>query len=159
MITTRKVTQSLTLPLLAVALALGLSAVSATPAMAKQCVWNKGGFVLRVDWFRYTDIEQSAYSPGRPKEYALLDQPIQTDVFATAQGRCISRGSTQYTAVLSICGLNSSSIEIVGMPDEWPEDQRISCPVWTVLRPSTSRYLDVWGTVFEPASGEGGSVN
>ena len=24
--------------------------VSATPAEAKQCVWNKGGFVLRIDW-------------------------------------------------------------------------------------------------------------
>lgn len=35
---------------------LGLVVLGATPALAKQCVWNKAGFVLRVDWFKPGDF-------------------------------------------------------------------------------------------------------
>jgi hypothetical protein len=156
----RTVVRKLMLGAVAAAFAAGLSAFAATPAEAKQCVWNKGGFTLRVDWFQSNDLEiQPGGAANGQTAYHLMAQPVQSDTITTASGRCISRGGQQYTALFSICGLaNGTSHEIQTMPDEWPADQRIGCPVWKQAMPSTSRYMDVWGTVWSPQSGNGGPV-
>ena len=64
----------------AFAAVLGLVAFSATPALAKQCVWNKAGFVLRVDWFAPEDYTVATNPTDQFNEYTFLVQPIQTDV-------------------------------------------------------------------------------
>jgi hypothetical protein len=142
--------------------AIAALALTAAPAMAKQCVWNKGGFTLRVDWFHANDLEiQPGGAANGQTAYHLMAQPVQSDTMTTALGRCISRGGEQFVALLSIEGLNNgTSHEIKTWPQEWPKDQRPSYrSVWKHAMPSTANYLDVWGTIWSPQSGNGGPVN
>jgi hypothetical protein len=124
---------------------------SAAPAEAKQCVWNKAGFV-RVDWFKPGTVTWTSLADGST-EISFAEQPVQTDSIWSASGRCINRGPTQYEAVLSVCGGMRSAL-VTGYPAEWPESNRIDCSIWLRTTPSSTRYLDVWGPVWEPKSGD-----
>jgi hypothetical protein len=142
--------------------ALALFALSATPAEAKQCIWNKAGFVLRVDWFKPGTVTTTQSTDTnawgvRTTDYSFAEQPVQTDVIWAASGRCIDRGPTQYQAVLSICGALKHT-RVIAYPPEWPESNRIDCSIWEIQTPSTTRYLDIWGTTGVPASGPGGAI-
>lgn len=137
--------------------ALGFVALSATPAEAKQCVWNKAGFVLRIDWFKPGTVKTQYNNTAGVTEYSFSEQPAQTDVIWAASGRCINRGPIAYEAVLSICGALKYT-RVISYPPEWPEASRIDCSIWKVETPSTTRYLDVWGTTGIPASGPGGAI-
>ena len=123
----------------AFAAVLALVAFSATPALAKQCVWNKAGFLLRVDWFS-PGAYSVAYNPASDlNEYVFLTQPVQTDVIWAPGGRCINRGSTQYDAVLSMCGVdpNFTNNRIIEYPEEWTPDQRLNdCSIFAATTPS-----------------------
>ena len=160
----RTITKTLTLGGLAAAFAAGLSAFSATPAEAKQCVWNKGGYVLRVDWFNPGAMtwEQSKTDrdpvTGIPAwDFRFTDQPVQTDWVNLATGACIDRGPTQYQALLSICGLLSTS-RVAEYPSNWPVTNRLNCGIWRAVTPSTKQYLDTWGGFANPQSGPGGAI-
>ena len=145
----------------AFAAVLGLVAFSATPALAKQCVWNKAGFVLRVDWFAPEDYTVATNPTDQFNEYTFLVQPIQTDVIWAPGGRCIDRGSTQYNAVLSACGTDPSfyGSRVVQYPSNWTEDRRLAdCSIFLSTTPSLTRYLDVWGWMFQPETGPGGAI-
>ena len=131
--------------------------VGAGPAEAKQCVWNKGGFVLRIDWFEPNAISWANNPNDGFLEFSFTDQPAQTDVIWAGNGRCINRKPIQYYALLSVCG-GSYPSRIVAYPPNWPESSRIDCSIWAVQIPSKSRYLDVWGPVWNPESGEGGPL-
>lgn len=142
--------------------AAGLAAllVFAAPAMAKQCVWNKAGFMVRVDWFApgsYT----VATGPDGFNEYPFTQQPIQTDTFPLASGRCINRGTTQYEAVISACGVAQEffSSRVVAYPSDWPSGSRLNdCSIFISATPSLTRWLDVWGTLYGPQTGPGGPL-
>lgn len=140
----------------AAAAVLAVFGFSATPAEAKQCVWNKGGFVLRVDWFKVGDIVHQVAADGFV-EFTFKDQPVQTDSIWSGSGRCINRGPIQYQALLSVCGGTYSS-RVVSYPPEWPETNRIDCNINAIAAPSLTRYLDVWGPVWDVQSGEGGPL-
>ena len=142
---------------LAVALALGLVALSAAPAMAKQCVWNKSGFVLRVDWFNPDTVSSTVNPSDGYREMTFTEQPVQTDVIWAASGRCIDRGPTTYWAILSACG-GSFPMRVVSYPANWPETNRIDCAMFGMQIPSTTRYFDVWGPVWDPDFGDGGPI-
>jgi hypothetical protein len=141
---------------MAAAAVFALAALSVGPAEAKQCVWNKGGFVLRVDWMQPGTVSVGTGADGY-SEFSFTDQPVQTDVIWSAQGRCIDRGPVQYEAVLSICGSIANS-RVIAYPSHWPVDRRIDCAIWKSETPSTTRYLDIWGGLYNPASGAGGPI-
>lgn len=138
--------------------ATGLAALLAfaAPAMAKQCVWNKGGFVVRVDWFTPGTVTEKKAADG-VLEYAFAEQPIQTDVFPIAQGRCIDRGKTTYQAVISIYG-RAAVYRVIAYPADWSEERRIDAGIYRQQTPSTTRWLDIWGTMQDPATGPGGAL-
>lgn len=144
-------------PVLTIVLGLGLSAFAAAPASAKQCIWNNGGFVLRVDWFEPGTFTMERNAADGADEYTFLDQPIQTDTIYAPGGRCIDRGPTQYFALISICG-GSFNSRVVAYPDNWPQGRRISCSIHTFMTPSMSRYMDAWGPVWAPEYGDGGPI-
>lgn len=139
--------------LLAIVAGLGWSAA---PAEAKQCVWNKGGFVLRIDWFEVGDIVHQQAADGFT-EFSFKKQPIQTDVIWSGSGRCINRGTQQYQALLSVCGGTYSS-RVISYPEDWTPDRRIDCNINAITAPSLTRYLDVWGAVWDVQSGDGGPL-
>jgi hypothetical protein len=145
------------IPMIAAALAVVGLGLTAMPAEAKQCVWNKGGFVLRVDWMKPGTVTAEPAGSDGHLEFSFTEQPVQTDVFPAAQGRCIDRGATQYETVLSICG-RSTQDRVILYPSSWPEDQRINCGLWTKDTPSDKRYLDVWGGLYNPDRGPGGGI-
>lgn len=130
--------------------------LSWTPAEAKQCVWNKGGFVLRIDWFEPDAVTWTTAADGF-LEFSFSDQPAQTDVIWAGNGRCINRKPIQYYAVLSMCG-GSYPSRVVDYPDVWPVESRIDCALNAVVTPSFDRWWDVWGPIWEPQSGEGGPI-
>lgn len=135
--------------------------VFAAPAMAKQCVWNKAGFTLRVDWFKPEAVLIEKNTADGFTEYAFSEQPVQTDAFPLASGRCIDRGKSQYIAVLSACGVvpDQYKSRIMNFPREWSTDQRPNgCAIFHAEKTSTSRWLDVWGTLFDPKTGGGGGI-
>lgn len=74
---------------------------SAPPAEAKQCVWNKAGFVLQVDWYRNGDVQFDTVS--RQPKLRENARPIQTNSYTLGTGGC-QRSSEQMWAVLSIRG-------------------------------------------------------
>jgi hypothetical protein len=113
--------------------------------------------VIRVDWFKPGTVTWTTNPTDNYIEFSFTEQPVQTDSIWSASGRCINRGTTQYLALVSICGANYNN-RVVAYPPEWPESNRIDCSIWKALTPSLTRYLDVWGTIFEAASGDGGPV-
>jgi hypothetical protein len=88
------------LALIAGGIAVAVLSLAASPAAAKQCVWNKGWFVLKVRWY-----EPDALTLEAGKEPLLRSdaQPVQIDEFPAAQGRCLERDEAHY-AVLSVVG-------------------------------------------------------
>lgn len=145
------------LPAFAAAAMLALFGLSATPAAAKQCIWNKGGFVLRVDWFVVGTVLAEINPDDGYAEFTFTEQPVQTDSIWSGSGRCINRGPIQYQALLSVCGGDRAS-RVVSYPPEWPETNRIDCNINAIMAPSLTRYLDVWGPVWDVKSGEGGPL-
>jgi hypothetical protein len=160
----RTITRTLILGALAAIFTAGLSAFSATPALAKQCVWNKGGYVLRVDWFNpgamtWTENTADPDPVTRLSRFDLrfTEQPVQTDWVHLATGACIDRGPTQYWAILSICGY-IGRYRVVEYPSNWPVTNRFNCGIWQTVTPSTTQYLDTWGGFGNPQSGPGGGI-
>jgi hypothetical protein len=86
------------------------------PASAKQCIWNKGAFVLEVDW--------------------VSDKgTVRHDELPIAQGVCANDGdNTDYKIRLS-----------TALTDEFYDGV-----------PPQDRYLDVWGTIWNPQTGLAG---
>ena len=99
---------------------------STPPRFIKQCVWNKGAFVLRVDWFKPGTVTWTENPSDQILEWSFSEQPVQTDSIWAASGRCIDRGATQYVAVLSVCGA-ALKTRIVSYPPDWPETNRMRC--------------------------------
>lgn len=73
-------------------------------AEAKQCIWNKAGFVLEAHWYKPGDVlydEKGEFyirTTGRNHKPVA---PAQLDVYPVAQGRCWE-GREKMTAVLAI---------------------------------------------------------
>ena len=85
-------------------LAVGLVGLSSGAAEAKQCVWNKAGFILEVHWYKPGDILYDQKGEFYIRPTGSRNQPVpaaQLDVFPVAQGRCWE-GKEQMTAILGI---------------------------------------------------------
>jgi len=117
---------------------------------AKQCIWNKAGFVLNIAWI-------------------LNGQVVRTDQRALGQGVCANDGDgTNYTIILSVVGGELADlstrlgITVVGtlirVPGLGLAGLAIPNPkgVFYVGVPEQDRYLDVWGTIWNPQTGYGG---
>lgn len=165
-------------------LALGFTGISAGGANAKQCIWNKGGFVLKARWYNREDINVVRNRDGTysiiMKQYA---KPIQQDQWPIAQG-CCTRGAHAHRSlrvILSIAGAEAWNTEgakidsrILGpsainnailrknpdvyLPAGWTSFTDTTA-IFYVGDPSTASYLDVWGTIWKPATGPGGPIN
>lgn len=157
---------------------------------AKQCVWNKAGFVLRVEWYQQKDV---IFDTSKNAILLRPDvEPVQTDVFPVAQGRCQERGQV-LIAVLradkaewvkkglqigigigagivgavacvgsegALCpGVAAGVSGVVTASGEFiPEPKELTTMpgAFAVVMPATNRWLDVWGTVWDPQTGAGG---
>lgn len=88
------------LALVAGGIAVAVLSLVAPPADAKQCIWNKGWFILKVRWY---EPDALILKPGREPLLRSDTRPVQVDQFPAAQGRCLVRGESHY-AVLSVVG-------------------------------------------------------
>ena len=118
---------------LAVAIAVLMGA--AASAEAKQCVWNKGAFVLRVDWFTPGSVQYkvaqfdaagSVLAGGAKtrRDYSFWSKPVQTDIFPAAQGRCIDKSGTYDTFKTLVLSSATSSPLHRGGASTSPEPTR-----------------------------------
>lgn len=158
-------------------LGLGLVFSTGGAAEAKQCVWNKGWFALRVQWYNQSDLVYLDDQLGL-REGA---KHVQWDEFPAAQGRCIDRGDTVYVAVLSVIGGEFAAgfakgfigtLTAVGGAAACVATGGTTCPVvvagvtsvvspalsaipngkevFAITTPPTDVYVDVWGSVWDP---------
>jgi hypothetical protein len=147
--------------LLAGVVAVSLS-VLANPVLAKQCVWNKAGFILDVTWTHN-------------------GQFVRRDRIPTAQGTC-SDDNVQYGVILSIVGGQVAdaftrgalvgAVSLLGSVVPGTGTTAAAAGASTVLQrfipdpkniiysgiPGSHRYLDVWGTIWNPQTGPGGPI-
>ncbi len=159
--------------------AVALCAIGLSPqAIAKQCIWNKGGYVMEVNWYTPDSLRlDSAGQDAGVMRVLHGRQPTKTDVVPVAQGSC-TQTDEERTAVVFILGLPSQGhmwrYSQVQLYDArvWV-DQGVSRPINAVVRrgpsfqshlflvatPSSAQYLDFWGTVSDPQFGPGGSIN
>jgi len=83
------------------------SAVTSTAAQAKQCIWNKAGFILRARWYNKQDVITYRDSSGRVALGIRQGaRHVQLDEWPIGQGRC-TRGANankELTVVLSVVG-------------------------------------------------------
>jgi hypothetical protein len=138
---------------------------AAVPAHArKQCIWNKGGFVVRVDWFKpgavkvgNTTCYESTTSKNRVPcvQLTISQSALQTDSYPTGQGRCFEKGSYLVDALISIPGWSGDHVTF---GNQWDgNDQEI----WKfVMSPGADdgRWLDLWGSFLKVYSGPGGEA-
>ena len=88
-------------------------ALTPTGAHAKQCIWNKGSYVLDVRWYRPADLVlyNTDPGPGGTGDWVLRNDlsinaerpPVKVDRFPVAQGRCNDTNEA-LTAVISVVG-------------------------------------------------------
>lgn len=77
---------------------------------AKQCIWNKGAYVLKVDWYRPGSLSVSTiHRPhgdpirGFAQHPGDFGKPVRSDVFPSAQGRC-NETNEELTAIVYVIG-------------------------------------------------------
>lgn len=170
-------------------------------AQAKQCVWNKGGYVLKASWYESEDVSHSVDANGRYTIVIADDgKPLQEDEFPVAQGRCTTGANEnkRLTVILSAVGAEvgadvlrvSSTVAIAAAGVIAAGAATVACPVTGVTcvlagvaagaagkvgslaagqipagkeiffvgEPSTEYWLDAWGTIFHPVTGQGGRI-
>ncbi len=77
----------------------------AAPAAAKQCVFNKGGYVLHVHWYRPADVHvNQAFTNGGSVEVVMATgRAVQTAALTAGFGDCTKTNET-LVAFLSVPG-------------------------------------------------------
>ncbi len=160
---------------------LGACALSfSSAASAKQCIWNKGGFELHVAWYRPATLLFTTDEP-EPNIRALTP-PAQSGSFWLGTGLC-NETDELLTAVVSVNSAligkhelgkirvidasvlisNRGAHGAIGTAQavrarHGADIDVLNAKPFLVTTPSTGRYLDFWGTVFEPAFGPGGPL-
>jgi hypothetical protein len=165
-----------------------------TPAEARQCVWNKAGFELLVEWYRESDLLKDEANPGKLFLKPNVT-PVQRDQFPLGQGRCndtneewiallkavgseyikpgiqaavgitvgvagaavciaATAGSTCPVVAAGVGGLVTAAGEFIPDPKELADQPG----AFAIVKPSTTHWLDVWGTAWDPQTGRGGAL-
>ena len=157
------------------------SPIFTSPAEARQCVWNKAGFVTGVSWFRKGDFANGAIKEGT--------KPVQVDIFPIGQGKC-QRTDEELLAVIACMqcdkintGVNILASATIGAAGTiaCAATAGAGCPAAIPLAtiaisalaagggqflpettsvvyigtPPNDVWLDVWGTAWDPQTGRG----
>jgi len=133
-----------------------------SPAFAKQCIWNKAGFILNISWIQNGNIvrkNQISLGQGNCSDdnfnytvvLSIKDGKLASDfarVFATAAAAALGvvEGPAAAGGAVGLAALADKGI---------PDAQEI---FYTGV-PRSDRYLDVWGTVWSPQTGYGGPIH
>jgi len=164
----------------AAAAAVGLVAASAGAAEAKQCVWNKAGFVMKVAWYPKDTV--FVHDEENHKFY-VSGKPTKVDTIPLAQGSCINtndsiaalsvvgseiiRGTISAAAFVTVVGGTAAvclatvgtgcapaagvaATAITGILAAGHGFIPVTDDIFAIARPTSTRYTDVWGTAFSP---------
>ncbi len=175
---------------------------TATPAHAKQCIWNKGAYILNVSWYRSSDV----YAPrvtGSSERLRAIAPAVHAKSLAAGNGSC-TETNDPLVAVITVVGcaffkykedlnagdlktrecgnyilvqrgigvlrnldwnkiispLNCSNVNYAYCESYWwnAPDKQGGSPLM-IVSPSTSHYLDFWGSVFDVQWGQGGPIH
>lgn len=144
-----------------------------------QGIWNKSGFILRADWIRDGKIIRTDQFPtlqgrtsNRDDNYvydvclSVVGGKIASEftkgaimlvaaalgiVAAPAAGAAFAAGTTAGAVAGTAGGGLLGTLSSMGIPDP--------ITVFYTGKPSTTNYLDVWGTVWSPQYANGGSLH
>ena len=184
-------------------MALAATALFTSAAVeAKQCVFNKGGYVLEVQWYRQTDIGRDVSL----NEMKALGEPVQSDTLTAGFGSCTKTDEVLTLAAgvvwcdrikmfntLADCSTREGFVAMYMPVVHYKEKDRsivlydpathkpsatkipgsTECINQTLCRgyikllksrsawlavPSTTEYLDFWGTAYDVQWGTGGPI-
>jgi hypothetical protein len=132
-----------------------------SPAFAKQCIWNKAGFIMNISWIQNDNVirrDRIALGQGN----CSVDNGVDYQVVLSIQGGKLASDFSKFfvSAAGAALGLVEGPGGVVGglamaeLGSRIPDVQEI----FYVGVPSSDRYLDVWGTVWSPQTGPGGSI-
>jgi len=166
----------------------------AADASARQCVFNKGGYVLKVMWYRPADLglnlrvaDSKLAGQFLPPIVTPNTAPIHIDTLTAGFGAC-TKTDEVLTALFVVPGciaaftagnmVSGSSVECgkgwiwyavgtqTSLRQPWCVAASGYCSAFSsgtpylflVATPSTSRYLDFWGSFADVHWGPGGPV-
>jgi hypothetical protein len=169
------------MPLSALALFSSLAAFSlpGQPAFAKQCVWNKAGFVLHVAWLKPDGkLIKTANLPIN--NGSCIDDDAKNNIAALSiSGGKVASGFTR-VAIGTLVGLLpvvdtwelknqlKDAVPDPAQPSGYPTElkdilsEAIPDPealFWAGVPSKDGNYLDVWGSIWSPQVSPGGPVN
>lgn len=143
-----------------------------------QCIWNKAGFVLNIAWIKNGQVVRNDVIPTGQGNCSddqgydvclsivggeIADWVTKASVAAVAialgvatggiltAGMAAGTAATGITAATAGTAAFASQLGMRGIPD--PKG------VFYYGTPSTDRYLDVWGTIWDPQTGTGGPIH
>jgi len=147
--------------------------LSSQPAFAKQCVWNKAGFILNVTWVdpngNVARVDSIPLAQGTCtgeddttqytailsiKDGRLADAVTRGAVFAAAAaaGVLVTVGSGGTATAAGVGGAAFiAELANKGIPDP-------SQVFWTGVPSQDGHWLDVWGTIWSPQVGQGAKI-
>jgi hypothetical protein len=141
--------------------AMFLVGATSGPASAKQCVYNHGWFVLKITWLR---VENKSFA--------------REDKLTINHGSCTADDNT-YIAILSIDGAQYADMFFKGVRSVGPKLLGLVPDAGSLLQgiadntlpgmpsarevfytdvPSSSTFVDVWGTIWNPTTSDGGRI-
>lgn len=155
-------------------------------AEARQCVYNKAGFVLNVQWYESGDVEGRQVSTNK-WTITAKNPPVKKQNITAGFKSCVD--SNDSTAVLSVVGGKTADVVTkaaavtaltLGTAVTCVATVGAGCPaaaelagataieiaialpsnakLFSVTKPSTDTNLDVIGTVWKPALRTGGKI-
>lgn len=157
---------------LPISLIVGIT-LSANPAFAKQCVWNKAGFILNVSWVapngNVARIDSIPLAQGTCtgeddktiytavlsiKDGGLADAVTRGAIYAaaTAIGAAVTVGSG---GAMSAAGAGGAAYVAVLADKGIPNPAQV---FWTGVPSQDGHWLDVWGTIWNPQVGQGAKI-
>jgi hypothetical protein len=150
--------------LLALAFCLATASLYSEPAFAKQCIYNKAGFVLSVTWIKPSkevyktenlSYGQSSCSPDEAKDYIAA-----LSIVGGKLANSVTQGTINTLLnVLNTATADAAEDDIKKIKEEidasLPEKDGL---FWSGIPSTDKKYLDVWGTIWSPQTGPGGNI-
>lgn len=140
------------------------------------CIWNKAGFILHIDWVKDEQIIRQDDLPVAQgvcsdagddfpytivlsiKDGEIADYFIKGAFYAAAAAVGVVAGIGASAATGGAAGAAAAGAAATAVA--FLADKGIPNPkgIFYTGAPSQDRYLDVWGTIWDPQTGPGGAI-
>ena len=136
------------------------------------CIWNKAGFILHIDWVKDEQIIRQDDLPvaqgvcsnaGDDYPYTIVlsikDGEIAEHFFKAASAAAVAAvggaAAVALTGATAGAGIGAGAAVVAYLADAGIPNPK---GIFYTGNPNQDRYLDVWGTIWDPQTGPGGTI-